>query len=114
MMSPISITKKARAYWSEQISSQSGVGIFLKFSQVGCFGWQFMPSVVLEQPEDTEAYQHGECLIFIKTKDIERIQGTTIDYDTDLAFGQSKIIYQHPLAKSHCGCGESFVLEDAS
>lgn len=107
----VDISGSCIEYWSKLVSSQGGRGIQLGFKQLGCYGWQFVPKVESEGIENSVTLEYGNMFVWIEPEAFKKIQGTKIDYVSD-ELGQSQVIFQHPKAKQHCGCGESFVLED--
>lgn len=107
---PIQMTQAARDFWHSLVMAQQGQGIHLVFKQVGCMGWQFIPSVVTQAPEGGQIMRFGRLVVFMLPEDIKLVEGTKIDYMQHDDLGQSKVVYQHPNATLHCGCGESFFM----
>jgi nitrogen fixation protein NifU and related proteins len=110
---PLAISDNAQGYWKDLVEDQKGVGISLQFKQIGCMGWQFVPSVVSEIPTGMKVLSFNKVELYIDPSIAASIQGTEIDYISEGGMGQSKIVFSHPKAKTHCGCGESFFMEKA-
>tara|TARA_A100001015_G_scaffold313945_1_gene422321 strand:- start:972 stop:1535 length:564 start_codon:yes stop_codon:yes gene_type:complete len=109
---PIKLSESVTKYWRQIIRDNQSEGIFLRFKQVGCFGWQFEPMLVDKAPDGVVTYQFDDLLVYMTDKESRLAIGTKIDYETNLALGQSKVTYHHPSAKQYCGCGDSFFIED--
>lgn len=108
---PITASASCIDYWKKLIALQKGLGIVLEFKQLGCFGWQFVPTVVTVVPEGKQAYLLGDVTIWIDASIVPKIQGTQVDYIEE-GLQQFKVVFKHPKAVQHCGCGESFVIKD--
>lgn len=108
---PIQLSLACIEYWKRLIKAQKGIGVLIDFKQLGCFGWQFVPSVQITEPENKLAYQYGDLVLWLDRSLVSKVQGTKVDYIAN-DLGQSQVVFQHPKAKQHCGCGESFVIED--
>ena len=110
-MKPVALSDKVITYWKNQVMDNQGVGIYLGFKQIGCMGWQFIPQVVNEQPIDSETHVFSNLKVYIDPSVTELIAGTKVVFqENDL--GEGKVVYEHPKAKQHCGCGESFFMEE--
>jgi len=109
-MPPIELTEQVLQYWQSLVEEVNGLGIQLQFKQIGCMGWQFIPEVISEIDQSLACYDISGLKVLIDKKLISQIQGTRIDYVKVDNLGQSKVVYYHPKAKQHCGCGESFFI----
>lgn len=107
---PIQLSKAVIDYWLKCVNQSQGVGILLDFKQVGCMGWQFLPKVISEECETF--YEFDGLKVFLDNDLLPQIKGTKIDYEIN-DLGEGKVVYQHPDAKLHCGCGESFFMESS-
>lgn len=67
------------------------------------FGWEDSPK---ETDEVVEGPQHSR--VFIDKRSLKFIEGTVLDYDTNLI--SKGFVLENPLAKSTCGCGHSFAV----
>ncbi len=109
---PIIISNSAKKYWHSLVAAEKALGVLLAFKQIGCMGWQFVPSVVTDQPKGSRCMIFDTLRVFIPESVIESIKGTHIDYSQDESLlGEGKITFNHPKAQAHCGCGESFFME---
>lgn len=71
------------------------------------FAWERAPrtsDVVFEGP--------GRANVFVDPRSLRLLDGTVLDYDTSLI--SRGFIFNNPNAKSTCGCGVSFSVEDAT
>lgn len=72
------------------------------------------PSAAIENDEDTifaSQDPSGSAKVVMDEASLELLKGSTIDYTTELIGSQFKIV-GNPRAKSSCGCGTSFDIED--
>jgi Fe-S cluster assembly iron-binding protein IscA len=93
------------------VRSQQGKGVLLEFKQLGCYGWQFVPTIQKVVSPHLVAYAFEAFTLWLEPSQIEKIKGTLIDCEKDDLL-QYKVVFNHPLARQHCGCGESFVIDD--
>jgi len=73
----------------------------------GCSGFEYKLTLELEYDEqkDTLSNQHGVDIIVDK-KSALYLEGTTLDYYTDIS--QRGFVFNNPNATKSCGCGSSF------
>jgi len=110
-MQPLCLSDSIKGYWMELVEEKNALGIEIGFKQTGCFGWQYVSSILFEEKVGATCYQYGSLNIYIQDDVVSKVQGTKVDYiQEDL--GQSKVLYQHPNIQERCGCGESFVIEE--
>jgi iron-sulfur cluster assembly 2 len=72
------------------------------------------PATAIENDEDTifaAQDSPGAAKVVMDEASLELLKGSTIDYTTELIGSQFKIV-GNPRAKSSCGCGTSFDIED--
>ena len=84
----------------------------------GCHGFQYLmslePSTAIENDVDTifaSQDSPGSARVVMDEASLELLKGSTVDYTTELIGSQFKIV-GNPRAKSSCGCGTSFDIED--
>lgn len=65
------------------------------------FGWENGPAATDEVVEGLD-----QARVFIDKRSLRFIDGTVLDYDTNLI--SKGFVLENPLAKSTCGCGTSF------
>ena len=109
-MPPIELSEHVKKYWQSLVAETNGLGIHLQFKQIGCMGWQFIPQGVHALDNDLICYEISGLKVLIDEKNIDIIKDTRIDYVKVDNLGQSKVVYHHPKAQQHCGCGESFFM----
>jgi iron-sulfur cluster assembly protein len=69
------------------------------------FAWEATP-----RPTDQLFEASGGAKIFVDPRSLKLLDGTTLDYDTGLL--SKGFTFQNPQAKSTCGCGVSFSVEE--
>ena len=77
------------------------VGRPVRISLRSSFSWEKQPRLgdeVFEGPENTK--------IFVDKKSLLYLNGTVLDYDTNLI--SKGFVFNNPNAKTTCGCGSSF------
>lgn len=72
----------------------------------GCSGFQYMFDIVNER--DIDDIKIPNTNLLIDPLSYQYIEGSIIDYTQDLM--GKKFIVSNPLAKTTCGCGQSFSL----
>ena len=97
--------RKIRTLMAKQGLDEGGMRVGVKGG--GCsglsytFSWEKQPRLgdeVFEGPESTK--------IFVDRKSLLYLNGTVLDYDTNLI--SKGFVFNNPNAKSTCGCGSSF------
>ena len=73
-----------------------------------CSGYEYTFDFVDQSVDDYITFEQDGLKIFVDTKSLTFLKGSTIDYvDGGLNKG---IKFLNPNAKAVCGCGESFTL----
>ena len=81
-------------------------GLRIAVDAGGCAGFKYTMGLVSEiNPEDLVVEREG-VKVFVDRKSLIYLDGTTVDFVTDLQ--NSGFTFDNPLAKSSCGCGKSF------
>ena len=97
--------KKIRSLMAKQGNREGGLRVGVKGG--GCsglsytFAWEREPRLgdeVFEGPEGSKIFVDKKSLLFLN--------GTVLDYDTNLI--SQGFVFSNPNAKSTCGCGSSF------
>jgi iron-sulfur cluster assembly accessory protein len=108
-MEHLNLTTEAKHFLSQNCTNQSRKGVRLLVKGAGCAGfkydWQFVETA------DDDDYLHTlseENFLVIDPFTISMLQGSTIELE-DTPFSKTLNIV-NPMAKSECGCGESFAL----
>lgn len=71
------------------------------------FAWEPAP-----KPNDQTFEGAAGARVFVDPRSLRLLDGTTLDYDTGLL--SKGFMFHNPQAKSTCGCGVSFSVEDRS
>lgn len=89
----------------------AGGGLRVGVKAGGCsgfeytFAWETAPA-----PADQVFTGAAGAQVFVDPRSLRLLDGTTLDYDTGLL--SKGFVFQNPQAKSTCGCGVSFSIED--
>ncbi len=100
----ISLTKNA----IDKINSLVGENEFVRLYIMGggCSGFQYMFDIVSEMVDDDIEISGSKMII--DTLSYQYLENSTIDYENDIM--GAKFVVKNPLAKTTCGCGQSFSL----
>ena len=73
----------------------------------GCSGFQYNLTVEndYDEKKDALSHQHGVDII-VDNKSALYLEGTTLDYYTDIS--KRGFVFNNPNATKSCGCGSSF------
>jgi iron-sulfur cluster assembly protein len=100
-----------RRMLAKRKASETGLRLGIKAG--GCsgfeytFGWESAPKagdVIFEGPDGAQ--------VFVDPRSLRLLDGTVLDYDTNLL--SKGFLLSNPHAKSTCGCGVSFSVEEQS
>jgi len=69
------------------------------------FGWETGP-----KPTDEIFEGAAGAKVFVDPRSLRLLDGTTLDYDTGLL--SKGFVFHNPQAKSTCGCGVSFTIDE--
>ena len=101
----LTITQSAESQIN-RLCLQTGCMVRLAINSGGCQGFSKSWDVTNQQEDDDVVYEFTNGKLLIDPVSIDIMQGSTIDYKTDL--GGSYFIVDVPGATSTCGCGTSF------
>ena len=89
--------------------SRGGCGIGLKAG--GCSGFEYVFAWEQAPYDGDHVFEGpGDARIFVDPRSFQLLDGTVLDYDTGLI--SRGFLFENPHAKSTCGCGISFSVED--
>jgi iron-sulfur cluster assembly protein len=82
-------------------------GLRIAIKAGGCSGLSYTFAWEGSPREGDHVFEGAEgSKVFVDPKSYDFIQGTTLDYDTNLV--SKGFMFNNPNAKSTCGCGTSF------
>jgi iron-sulfur cluster assembly accessory protein len=108
----IEVTSNAAAHIRRMLARRANgeTGLRVGVKAGGCsgfeytFGWEVRPKdsdLVFEGPDGAK--------VFVDPRSLRLLDGTVLDYDTSLL--SKGFTFNNPHAKSTCGCGSSFSVE---
>ncbi|WP_444994083.1 HesB/IscA family protein [Aliikangiella sp. IMCC44359] len=107
---PVSFTPKAVKHLASQVEKKKAKGIEFNIKESGCSGFKYLLELAFDPAEDALVYQLNEQLnLFISPKVMPLIKGTQVDYIQEGV--NFRLEFTNPNATAHCGCGESFSVE---
>jgi iron-sulfur cluster insertion protein len=98
----VEVTQNAKEKINNLLSNSEFIRLYIIGG--GCSGFQYMFDIVKEKDEDDIKIPNSRLLI--DPLSYQYIEGSVVDYTSDI-MGQ-KFIVSNPLAKTTCGCGQSF------
>ena len=113
----IQFTKNAADKVAELIAEESDQNLFLRIYVTGggCSGFQYgfsfdnkteADDTIIEQACSND---HNTVRLVIDALSIQYLDGAEVDFSTGL---QEEFIIRNPNAKTTCGCGSSFTVDD--
>lgn len=109
----IQVTPTANDHLVEFLAEHpDALGFRLSTKKTGCSGLSYVTEIAEEiRDTDISAETNANIKILIDQKSIAYLNGLTIDFvKKDL--GQSQLAYINPHESAHCGCGESFSVDE--
>jgi iron-sulfur cluster assembly accessory protein len=110
----IQITSNADAQIRRMLARRGHVeaGLRVGVKAGGCSGYEYTLGWEAA-PKATDAVFEGPdgAKVFVDPRSLRVLDGTVLDYDTSLL--SKGFIFNNPLAKSTCGCGLSFSIEQS-
>jgi iron-sulfur cluster assembly protein len=105
----IEVTEKAASEIHKLLAEKSlaGGGLRVGVKAGGCSGFEYVFAWEAA-PKDTDVIFTGpaNARVWVDPRSLKLLDGTTLDYDTNLL--SRGFVFQNPHAKSTCGCGTSF------
>ena len=76
----------------------------------GCSGFEYTFAWETTPKPTDQVFEAAGAKVFVDPRSYRLLDGTTLDYDTGLL--SKGFVFQNPQAKSTCGCGVSFSIEE--
>ncbi len=97
--------RKIRTLMAKQGLDEGGLRVGVKGG--GCSGLSYTFAWEKQERTGDEVFEGPEgARIFVDRKSLIYLDGTVLDYDTNLI--SKGFVFQNPNAKTTCGCGSSF------
>ena len=74
----------------------------------GCTGLNYVLDWVATPQEDDKIFEFGTAQVCVDKKSYLFLNGIELDYQADLV--SQAFVFNNPLAKRSCSCGESFAV----
>jgi iron-sulfur cluster assembly protein len=105
----LQISQNASAIITKMLEKNgiAGGGLRIAIKAGGCSGYSYVFAWEAS-PRETDLVFEGDngARVFIDPKSHRLLDGTTLDYDTNLL--SKGFMFQNPNARNTCGCGTSF------
>jgi len=109
----IQVTDQARSHIESQIASSGHRFLRLGVKESGCNGYMYTLDYIDEPAGNDQLYPINDNLaLYVSDEDLPLVRGTEVDFVIEGLNGSLK--FKNPNAESHCGCGESFSVDNAS
>ncbi len=105
----ITVTEKAARQIAQQLadSHPDATGLRVGVKAGGCSGFEYVFSWEPAPRENDLVFEGADgARVWVDPRSHRLLDGTTLDYDTNLL--SRGFVFQNPHAKSTCGCGTSF------
>jgi len=109
----ITITESAAHQIVKLVEKQQleGGGLRVGVKAGGCSGFEYTFAwETTAKPTDQIFEGPAGAKVYVDPRSLKLLDGTTLDYDTGLL--SKGFVFQNPQAKSTCGCGVSFSIEE--
>jgi len=88
-------------------------GLRLGVKAGGCSGFEYIFGWEAAARKDDAVFESGDgAKVFVDPRSLRVLDGTVLDYDTSLL--SKGFLLDNPQAKSTCGCGVSFSIEQGA
>lgn len=107
----IQITENAAAQIRKMLEKrgQQEVALRVGVKAGGCSGFEYTFAWEKAQRENDVVFEGpGGARVFVDPRSLRLLDGTVLDYDTNLL--SKGFVFNNPHAKSTCGCGASFTV----
>lgn len=105
---PISVTAAAGEYLSNALAKSPGKAIWVGINSRGCAGFKYEIDMVdldaIDPQDDRMDFDWGT--IILDKSSILYLLGSKLDLAVDNF--STKLVWDNPMARGTCGCGESF------
>ena len=109
----ITITEAAARQINKLVDKQqlAGGGLRVGVKAGGCSGFEYTFAWETTAKPTDQVFDGPEgAKVFVDPRSLRLLAGTTLDYDTSLL--SKGFVFENPQAKSTCGCGVSFSIEE--
>ena len=107
----ISVTDAARSHIETQIADSGHQYLRLGVKESGCNGYMYTLDYIDAPDAADHAFPVSQSLsVYVSSDDLPLVRGTEVDFVVEGLNGSLK--FKNPNAESHCGCGESFSIEE--
>lgn len=108
----ISVTGAAAAHINDQVARSGRHHLRLGVKESGCNGYMYVLDYIDAPADDDRAFPiDADLSVYVSESDLPLVQGTEVDLVTEGL--NSSLQFKNPNATAHCGCGESFSINDS-
>jgi iron-sulfur cluster assembly protein len=107
----VNLTANAARRIQQQLRERGrGLGLRLGIRKAGCSGYAYTMDFADEVKAGEQLFEAHGAKVVVAQDDLKMMDGVTVDYRRE-GLGES-YRFENPRAKAHCGCGESFYLDE--
>ena len=100
--------ERIRELLENRRDKEPAIAVRIGIKARGCNGLSYTMNYALEKKKMEEEVESNGARIFIESKALMHVIGTTMDFvEDDLS---SEFVFHNPNAEASCGCGESFTV----
>lgn len=106
----LSLTDSAKDRVRELVSKREDNALWLRLGVRGggCSGFSYVMDFVPEPTSNDKVFEFGDVKVCVDKKSYLFLNGIVLDYEADLI--RQQFVFNNPLAKRSCSCGESFAV----
>ena len=107
---PITLTASAQDRVRELVSTREKDETWLRLSisSGGCSGFSYNMDFVQAPEDGDKVFEFGDVHVCVDRKSYLFVNGIELDFEADLI--RQQFVFNNPLAKRSCSCGESFTV----
>ncbi len=110
----IEITANAAAQIRRMVAKRANgeTGLRIGVKAGGCSGFEYTFAWEVAQKDGDAVFEGADgARVYVDPRSLRVLDGTVLDYDTSLL--SKGFLFNNPHAKSTCGCGVSFSIDEA-
>lgn len=107
----VNLTANAARRIQQQLRERGrGLGLRLGIRKAGCSGYAYTMDFADDVRAGEQRFEAHGATVVVSRDDLKLMDGVTVDYRRE-GLGEA-YRFDNPRAKAHCGCGESFYLDE--
>ena len=106
----ITLTDSAQSRVRDLVAKREDNAMWLRLGVRGggCSGFSYVMDFIAEPGEKDKIFEFGDVKVCVDLKSYLFLNGIELDWEEDLI--RQQFVFNNPLAKRSCSCGESFTV----